>query len=179
MEVFNDKNEVVQEAVKILQELLRRLEIRASVIPSTEIPAETDEGAMPTVTLDIEGEDLGILIGWHGQTLAALQHLLRIMHDTKTHVKLPVVVDVNGYKRRHYEALRALAWRMAEQVREKGTPFTLEPMSPFERRVVHLALADHPDVVTESTGFGESRKVAILPKRLGGERAIGSVEGEE
>ncbi len=165
MELTNDKNEVVQEAAKILQELLRRLDVKASVIPSTEMPAESSEDAEPTVTLDIEGEDLGILIGWHGQTLSALQHLLRIMLDTKTQEKLPVVVDVNGYKRRHYEAIRALAWRMAEQVRVKGTPFSLEPMSAFERRVVHLALADHPDVITESTGLGETRKVCILPKR--------------
>ncbi len=172
--MFDDNSRVVEQAVTILEKLLDMLDIEASVVPSSEVSEESEEpgNAMPTYILDIKGDDLGILIGWHGQTLAALQHLLRIMLDTKTQTKLPIVVDVNGYKRRHYESLRALACRIAEQVKVKGTPFTLEPMSAFERRIVHLMLADDPDVTTESTGFGESRKVVIIPKNIGNIKTI-------
>jgi len=81
-------------------------------------------------------------------------------------VRIPIVIDVEGYKRRRCEGLRALARRLAEQVKAKKMPFTMEPMSAFERRVIHLALADHPDVTTESTGMGETRKVVILPKNV-------------
>jgi spoIIIJ-associated protein len=70
---------------------------------------------------------------------------------------------VEGYKQRRSEALQALAVRMAEQVRLKGVPFTLEPMPAYERRIIHMALTDHPDVTTESTGEGDARKVVILP----------------
>jgi len=74
------------------------------------------------------------------------------------------IVDVEGYKERRYQALQDFAKQMAEQVKAKGTPFRCEPMPAAERRLVHLALADDPDVYTESTGFGESRRVVIMPK---------------
>jgi len=79
-------------------------------------------------------------------------------------VKMPIVLDIEGYKQRRCEGLRTLAMRLAEQVKTRRVPFTMEPMPAFERRVIHVALADHPDVVTESTGIGESRKVVISPK---------------
>jgi spoIIIJ-associated protein len=71
---------------------------------------------------------------------------------------------VEGYKQRRYSALQALALRMAEQVKERKKPFALEPMPAYERRIIHLALADDPDVTTESTGVGEVRKVVITPR---------------
>ena len=78
---------------------------------------------------------------------------------------LPIFIDVDGYKERRYSALRSLALRMAEQVKMKQTSFALEPMPAYERRIIHLTLADNPDVSTESTGMGEARKVVILPKK--------------
>jgi len=81
-------------------------------------------------------------------------------HQTKTWI--PIVIDVEGYKQRRYEALRNLALRVAEQVKASGMPFTLEPMPANERRIAHLTLADHPDVTTQSIGEGEARKVVIL-----------------
>jgi len=77
---------------------------------------------------------------------------------------MPIVVDVESYKWRRCEKLQALAWRIAEQVKAKKISFSLEPMSPFERRIIHLALADHPDVFTESAGVGEARKVVVKLK---------------
>ena len=75
-----------------------------------------------------------------------------------------IVIDVNGYKQRRYQTLQALAQRLAEQVVTTGNPFPLEPMPAYERRIIHLALADHPDVTTKSIGVDEARKVVILLK---------------
>jgi spoIIIJ-associated protein len=98
--------------------------------------------------------------------MVSLQHIVRLIMAHDMQVKLPIVLDVEGYKQRRCEGLRALAIRLAEQVRTRKMPFAMEPMPAFERRVIHLALADHPDVMTESTGVGESRKVVISPKRI-------------
>ena len=114
-----------------------------------------------TVALDIQGRDLGLLIGRQGQTLASLQFLLNLMVARRAKSRLPIIVDVEGYKRRRYEALNALAFRFADEVRKTGQPATLEPMPAFERRLVHLALSSFPDIITESTGTGMSRKVVI------------------
>jgi spoIIIJ-associated protein len=84
----------------------------------------------------------------------------------KMQVQMPIILDVEGYKQRRCEGLRTLALRLADQVKTRNVPFTMEPMPAFERRVIHMTLANHPDVITESTGIGESRKVVIIPKKL-------------
>lgn len=124
-----------------------------------------EEGLASTpVVLDISGEDLGILIGRRGQTLAALQYIVRLIVSQRLHTSAPLVLDVNGYKKRRYESLRTLAWHVAEQVSVSHRSFTLEPMPAYERRIVHLELANHPSVTTQSAGFGEARKVVVMPK---------------
>lgn len=164
MESEVNKDSDVDEVAKgILEELLTRLGVDASVVSQPANPAEEGEAADPA-TLDIEGDDLGILIGRRGQTLASLQYIVRLIVGNKTEVWMPVVIDVEGYKQRRYERLQALAWRVAEQVKVREVPFTLEPMMAYERRIIHLALADHPDITTESTGEGEDRRVVIRLK---------------
>ncbi|MBI2287496.1 MAG: KH domain-containing protein, partial [Chloroflexi bacterium] len=117
------------------------------------------------IALDVKGDDLGILIGRRGQTLAGLQYIVRLIvgHQTKNWV--PIVIDVEGYKQRRYQALQVFARNLAEQVKAKGTPFTMEPMPAYERRIIHLTLADHPDVTTESIDEGDFRKVMIIPRQ--------------
>jgi spoIIIJ-associated protein len=151
-------------AAEILQKLLALLEVEGKVVSAT-YPDETGEQPVAPLAFNIEGDDLGILIGRRGQTLAALQYILRLIVGHKSQTWIPIIVDAEGYKERRYEALKALALRMAEHVKTRGAPFTLEPMPPYERRIVHLALADNPAVYTESIGEGESRKVVIRPKR--------------
>ncbi len=148
-------------AREVLETILTRLGVSASVACQTNPPAGGGEGV---ITLDVSGDDLGILIGRRGQTLSALQYVVRLILAHQTQARVPVVIDVEGYKQRRYEALQALAQRMAEQVKAKGRPFTLEPMLAYERRIIHIALADDPDVTTESVGEGESRKVVIMPR---------------
>jgi len=164
MEVSENKDDIAEVAKNTLETLLSLMEVSASVMPSAALLAEGEEGATDSITLEIEGEDLGILIGRRGQTLSCLQYIVRLIVGHQTKVWLPIIIDVEGYKRRRYDALQALAWRMAELVKTRREPFALEPMSAFDRRVIHLALADHSDVTTQSSGEGEARKVVILPR---------------
>jgi len=154
---------ITEVARGVLEALLEKMGMAASVVPQAEEVVAEGEAPAP-VLFDIEGDDLGILIGRRGQTLACLQFILRLIVGHQTKTWLPIVVDVEGYKQGRFEKLQALACRLAEQVKDRREPFTLEPMPAYERRVIHLALADHPDVTTESVGLGEARKVVIRPK---------------
>ena len=160
-------SDIVEAARDVLEQLLALMGISASVEPLSEFPAQEEDDTTASITLNVEGEDLGILIGRRGQTLACLQYLVRLIVGNQTKTWLPIVIDVEGYKQRRYDALQALAWRIAEQVKVRQSPFTMEPMPAFDRRIIHLALVDHPDVTTESNGEGEARRVVVLPKELG------------
>jgi len=153
-------------AREILEGLLDRMGVAAEVEVQDK-PADSGEGGegQDVVNLNVTGDDLGILIGRRGQTLTSLQHIVRIIVAHQTHSHTPIVVDVEGYKQRRYEALQQMAWRIADQVKAKGRQFALEPMLPYERRIIHLTLATNPDVMTESVGEGDDRKVVIMPKR--------------
>ena len=158
-----EKESAVAEVAKdVLEALLTRMGVTASIEPQAGSIAEGEEEAPAPIAFDIKGDDLGILIGRHGQTLSCLQYIVRLIVGHQTETWLPIVIDVEGYKQRRYEALSTLALRIAEQVKAKGVPFTLEPMPAYERRITHLTLADHPDVTTQSIGDGEARKVVIL-----------------
>ena len=165
MEMPGNQDGIIEVAKSVLEKLLSLMGISASVTPVTEFPFGGDDEAESSIALNIEGEDLGILIGRQGQTLASLQHIVRLIVGQQTQERLPIIVDVEGYKRRRCEALRALALRIAEQVKVKRAPFTMEPMTAFDRRIIHITLANHSDVTTESTGYGEARKVVVLPRQ--------------
>jgi spoIIIJ-associated protein len=166
MGVPENQKEIYNAAQEILETLISLLGLSGKVLPSDEFTTSDDNGEYTSIGFNIEGEDLGILIGRRGQTMASLQYVVRLIMAHKMQVQLPIVLDVEGYKQRRCEGLRMLAARLAEQVKNRKVPFTMEPMSAFERRVIHLTLADHPDVVTESIGFGDARKVVITPKTL-------------
>ena len=125
-------------------------------------PDETESCLM----LSVDGEDLGSLIGRRGETLDSLQYLLRLMVNQKYRNWRNIVVDVGGYKEKRSNQIVQLAERMATQVIESGRAVSLEPMPANERRMVHLALREHPDVYTESSGESDRRKVHIIPKSL-------------
>jgi spoIIIJ-associated protein len=157
---------VYEVARDVLEKLLELMDLNARVNLSEAFTVVDETGDAESIGLNIEGDDLGILIGRRGQTMLSLQHILRLMVSSTSNVKMPIVLDVEGYKERRCEGIRNLAFRLADQVTARKSPFAMEPMTPFERRIVHLALADHPDVLTESTGQGEARKVVIIPKKL-------------
>jgi spoIIIJ-associated protein len=160
-EVVEDEAEF---AAQMLDKLLEMMGVSADVsIRDAETPG--DGLGMAVAVLDIEGDDLGLLIGRRGETLTALQYLLNLMANRQLGERAFFTVDVEGYRRRRERALMSLARRMADQVKRNGRPVTLEPMPPNERRIIHLALAEDRRVSTASVGEGEDRKVSINPKR--------------
>ena len=157
--VPGEKADVVKVAKEVMEALIKFMRITADVFAT-----QSATGELP-VTLEIEGDDLGVLIGRRGQTLTSLQYIVRLIVAEKLKMWLPINVDVAGYKKRRYESLQNLALRLAEQVKRNRRLIMLEPMPADERRIIHLTLADHPDITTQSMGEGEVRKVAILLKK--------------
>jgi spoIIIJ-associated protein len=152
-----------QVAKRTLEELLAKMGIRAQVVIRQRV--EVEEGERPPVVLDVMGDDLGILIGRRGETLAALQYITRLIVSRKTRRWYPLVVDVEQYKVRRERSLKRLAQRMAERASFSKQTVALEPMPAYERRIVHIALRGHPSVITKSVGEGDQRKVTIIPKK--------------
>ncbi|MCS7178662.1 MAG: RNA-binding cell elongation regulator Jag/EloR [Anaerolineae bacterium] len=146
----------------ILTDLLQRLGFSAEIRVRSAEPA-TDEEEAPLV-LDVQTPGADTLIGPRGETLAALQHILRLLVNRRMGRMVNLVVDVQGYKGRREQNLRRLAERMASQAVRSGRTVYLEPMPPYERRIIHLALRDHPDVTTQSVGEGSRRRVTIIPR---------------
>lgn len=115
--------------------------------------------------IDIVGPDSGLLIGRRGQTLHSLQFIVSMIVRREFGEGVRVALDVEQYRRRRESSLRDMANKVAEQVARTGRAITLEPMTPADRRIIHLSLADSPSVSTESIGFGDDRKVSVIPKR--------------
>ena len=143
-------------AQEVLETLLKLMGVTAEV--------KVFKGEIP-IALNIEGDDSGILIGRRGQTLACLQYIVRLIVSERLKAWLPITVDVAEYKQKRQTALQSLALRLAERVKSSRRPITLEPMPSDERRIVHLTLANHPEVTTQSTGEGDERKVVIVLKK--------------
>jgi spoIIIJ-associated protein len=158
------ESSVAEIAKDVLERLLSLMGVAGSIVTQEPPSIEEDPETAAVITFDIEGDDLGILIGRRGQTLSGLQFVLRLIVGHQTKSWAPIVIDVGGYKQRRYQALQSLARQMAEQVRIREVSCTLEPMTAYERRIIHLTLADHPDVSTESIGQGEARRVVISLK---------------
>jgi spoIIIJ-associated protein len=151
-------------AAQMLDHLLELMGVAADVsIRDAETPG--DGLGMAKAVLDIEGDDLGLLIGRRGETLASLQYLLNLMASRQLGQHISFTVDVEGYRRRRERQINTMARRLADQVKRTGRPAIMEPMPPNERRIVHLALAEDSRVETSSVGEGEDRKVSISPRR--------------
>ena len=155
--------EISEAAQEILTKLLDAMGVQA-IVQLVEAPPPSLTSDSRVVALDIKGTDLGVLIGRRGQTLMSLQYILNLMVSHETKSRTPIMVDVESYKKRRYETLQSLALRLAEQVKNSRQAVTLEPMPANERRIIHMALSEQSDVITESIGAGEARKVVIMPK---------------
>lgn len=121
-------------------------------------------GGLASIHLDVAAEDVGLLIGRRGETLASLQFLLNTCLGPRLGHSIRVVVDVERYRERREESLRGIALRTADRVRRERRSIVLEPMPASERRIIHLALQSSPYVITESTGEGPERRVVISPR---------------
>ena len=158
-EVETPSREDVEITVDVLQHILRYMNIPATVQVRSTNP----------LTLNIHGihENLGLLIGRRGETLAALQLLVSLIVGHRTKHRMRIIIDAENYRQRREENLRSLALRVAQQVRNYRRSIALEAMPPHERRIVHIALSESKDISTESIGEGDARRVVISLKRVG------------
>lgn len=148
----------------VLAELLERMQIRRSEIIVRRAVAPAPEDNSNPWLLDITGPNMNALIGRRGETLNALQYITRLIASRELQHRANIVVDAAGYKARRSKMLHDLAIRMADQASRSQRTVTLEPMPPYERRIIHMALRGREDVHTKSVGEGNSRKVTIIPK---------------
>lgn len=148
-------------AAAFLREVIEKMGMRCEV--HLEEPGEGDQ--LSDIFLQIEGPDAGRLIGKKGHTLGALQYLVYRVVNRPGLARRHVLVDAEGYAARREDQLAAMARRLGKQAVSDGKIITFEPMSPRDRRVVHLALAKFPGVVTQSQGEGAERRVQIIPVR--------------
>jgi len=145
----------------VISKLLHLLNLEAQVSAHY---GERDREERRNVHVDIRGNDLSILIGRRSETLNAFQYIASLIVGKEVQDWVQLVIDVEGYRERREKQLIQMAKRMADQVAKSGRRQTLEPMPSAERRIIHIALRDHPDVLTESTGEDPHRKVTIVPK---------------
>lgn len=151
-----------QIAKEVLAELLQHMGIEARINVTRSDPTRPGENS-PWL-LDINGPNMSLLIGRRGDTLSSLQYITRLITSRRLQRRANIIVDAGGYKSRRSERLRELAVQMADQAVQQSRTISLEPMPPNERRIIHLELRSRSDVVTHSTGEGNSRKVTIVPK---------------
>ena len=156
---IDNPSEVVQVASDVVSKLIRLMDI--DVISTMRHTDGDDEGPF----FDIEGEDSALLIGRRGETLRALQLLVRTIVGRKLGTNINFSVDVEGYDDRRRQSLSNLADRVASRVIKTGRSIELEPMSARERRIVHISLADQKGIQTESSGEGKDRRVVIQPSK--------------
>lgn len=157
-----EKHEPDPEAEQLATEILDFFLGTMGVVATTFVREDAVDGV---IAFEIEGEDAGLLIGRRGETLQALQFLVNLIVNKQLGRQVYVTIDVEGYRERRQESLKSLAQRTAERVVSSGRSIQLQPMPASERRIIHVTLAEHPDVRTESKGDGDQRRVVVLPKR--------------
>lgn len=152
---------------ELAQEIVERLLSKMDITATTDLRQTTpdDLTGEQRWIVEVQGEDLGLLIGSRGETLNAFQYLTRLMAGHLLHRKPSFIIDVEGYRDRREQALARLAERMANKAIQRQKPISLEPMPPNERRIIHITLRDNDKVFTESSGHGRQRRVRIFPKK--------------
>ena len=147
-------------AVQAIQRILTAVGADVDVT----LRSEHDELAGGPV-IDINGPDSGLLIGRRGNTLHSLQFIVQSIVRQQFDEEVRVSLDVEQYRQRREDSLREMADRVADRVQQTGRSITLEPMAPADRRVIHLYLGERDGIRTESVGYGDARKVQIIPER--------------
>lgn len=149
-------DEIADTSIAVIKDVLKYFNVGEVTIDEY----EGDEGEL---ILDITGDDLAVLIGRHGKTLDALQFLVSAITVRKIGFRFPVIVDVESYKNRQRQKLERLARSSANKAASQGRSIKLRPMTPYERRIIHVALRDDQRVQTASEGEGSGRHVVVVP----------------
>lgn len=156
-----EHDQLLDKVEEVVSKLLHLMRLQAQVSAHYANDVYEDR---KTVHVDIRGNDLGVLIGRRSETLNALQLIASLIVSKAADQWVQLIVDVEGYRTRREHQLRQMARRIAEQAIKTGKRQVLEPMTPNERRIIHLELREHPDVETESIGEEPNRKVTIILK---------------
>ena len=151
-----DLDHIADVAINLLQDILSHFDVG-------EITIDEYEGDEGELILDITGDDLAVLIGRHGKTLEALQFLVSSITVREIGYRYPVVIDVEGYKSLQRQKLESIARSAANRAVSQGKNISLRPMTPYERRIVHIALKNDSRVDTESEGEGTARHIVVFP----------------
>lgn len=156
------KNESVE---KIIQDTIAELVGKMGFASEVEVKKET-LGDSETWIFNIQTQDSSFLIGQYGVNLQSLQHITRLIVRKKTEDKVSFIIDVNSYRQEKNISIEKLARNAAEQCLRENQEIIMRPMSPYERRIVHIELAKNKQIKTESLGEGEDRKVVVKPASL-------------
>lgn len=164
-----EEREVVQRTdEEIAQIKATALEFLSGVFKAMELPVEIQmeyNAENGSLEVDFAGEDMGILIGKRGQTLDSLQYLTSLVVNKEQKDYVRVKLDTENYRKRRKETLENLARNIAYKVKKTRRPVSLEPMNPYERRIIHSALQGNKFVETYSEGSEPYRHVVVAPKR--------------
>ena len=152
------KNDVVDNIREFLEKVFNAMDIDAEIL----IEKEEDSNV---INVELKGSDMGILIGKRGQTLDALQYLANLAVNKNAEEYVKIKLDTENYRKRRRETLENLAKNIAFKVKRTRRPVSLEPMNPFERRVIHSTLQNDKFVTTHSEGEEPYRHVVVTPKR--------------
>lgn len=151
------KKELPLKLAKMMTETILNMVSKGKV----EVTAEMSDSS---ISLNVTGEDAGVLIGKNGQTLDALQYILNRMVNKQLEKKVLLVIDIENYRKRKRESLIELAKKMAEKAKKLRKPVSTNPLSARDRRIIHLALKDDRQLETKSKGEGLLKKVVIYPR---------------
>ena len=152
--VMHDENTIAGRAQRFLMEVTDRMGVKVDVY--------VDDSREDNLYIHMVGDTLGILIGRRGETLDALQYLTSLQVNKGRDGYIRVTLDTENYRAKREDSLRRLAQRMANRAQKTGRKVVLEPMNPYERRVLHTALQNHPAVTTHSEGEEPNRRVVIM-----------------
>lgn len=149
----------MKKIIRITEETIKEILKKLGLSPQIGITEDKD-----IIKIKILGDELGILIGYHGETLRALELLTKLIVAKKTDSWQRILLDIGDYRQRREQSLKLLASQMAERVKFIKEPLNFSPMSAFERRIIHLTLQEDPKIATESIGEGKERRVVIRLK---------------
>lgn len=148
---------IADTAIEAIQDILKYFDVG-------EVSIEEYEGDEGELILDITGDNLAVLIGRHGRTLDALQFLISSITSRIVGHRYPIVVDVEGYKARQRQKIEDIALNAADKAVDQDRSIKLRPMTPYERRIVHITLRGDERVETISEGEGRARRVVVSPR---------------
>ena len=152
-----EKVNIINEVNTFLKDVISAMGVQANI--------NTIEEA-DSINIQLTGEKMGLIIGYRGETLDSLQYLVSLVAN-KDHEKpyKKVVLDAENYRKKRYETLTKVAQKTAEKVKKTGRPYRLEPMNPYERRIIHSTLQEYTQIDTHSEGDEPFRRIVISLKR--------------